>query len=74
MMNGNMVSGEVKLKQAMKFGICPKLIQEIIPFFILIKLLKATSRLRRRVFGMLENLVVGRHDPSGFEDFFDGAK
>ena len=21
-----------------------------------------------------ENLVVGRHDPSGFEDFFDGAK
>ena len=24
--------------------------------------------------GMLENLVVGRHDPSGFEDFFDGAK
>jgi hypothetical protein len=25
-------------------------------------------------FGMLENLVVGRHDPSGFEDFFDGAK
>ena len=24
--------------------------------------------------GMLENLVVGRHDPSGFKDFFDGAK
>ena len=25
-------------------------------------------------FGMLENLVIGRHDPSGFKDFFDGAK
>jgi hypothetical protein len=24
--------------------------------------------------GMLENLVVGRHDPSGFKDFFDGAE
>ena len=22
-------------------------------------------------FGMLENLVIGRHDPSGFKDFFD---
>ena len=24
-------------------------------------------------FGTLENLVIGRHDPSGFKDFFDGA-
>ena len=25
-------------------------------------------------FGTLENLVIGRHSPSGFDDFFDGAK
>ena len=25
-------------------------------------------------FGTLENLVVGRHDPSGFKDLFDVAK
>ena len=25
-------------------------------------------------FGTLENLAIGRHDPSGFKDFFDGAE
>ena len=25
-------------------------------------------------YGTLENLVIGRHDPSGFKDFFDGAE
>jgi hypothetical protein len=23
--------------------------------------------------GILESIVIGRHDPSGFKDFFDGA-
>ena len=27
----------------------------------------------REGMGTLENLVIGRHDPSGFKDFFDGA-
>ena len=27
----------------------------------------------REGIGTLENLVIGRHDPSGFKDFFDGA-
>lgn len=25
-------------------------------------------------FGVLETIVIGRHDPSGFKEFFDGAK
>ena len=25
-------------------------------------------------FGILETIVIGRHAPSGFEEFFDGAK
>ena len=24
--------------------------------------------------GTLESLIIGRHDPSGFKDFFDGAQ
>lgn len=27
----------------------------------------------RQGIGTLENIVIGRHDPSGFKDFFDGA-
>ena len=42
-------------------------------FFHTHQIVKATLG-SEKGFGMLENLVVGRHDPSGFEDFFDGAK
>jgi hypothetical protein len=42
-------------------------------FFHTHQIAKATLGSEQGI-GMLENLVVGRHDPSGFEDFFDGAK
>jgi hypothetical protein len=42
-------------------------------FFHTHQIAKATLGSEKGI-GMLENLVVGRHDPSGFEDFFDGAK
>ena len=42
-------------------------------FFHTHQIAKATLGSEKGI-GILENLVVGRHDPSGFEDFFDGAK
>jgi hypothetical protein len=73
MMSGSMVFGKVKVKQAMKYGTWQRSIQETIPFFHTHQIAKATLGSEQGI-GMLENLVVGRHDPSGFEDFFDGAK
>ena len=64
--------GKVKVKQAMKYGTCLKLIQDY-TFFHTHQIAKATLGSEKGI-GILENLVVGRHDPSGFEDFFDGAK
>ena len=41
-------------------------------FFHTHQIVKATLGSNSGI-GTLENLVIGRHDPSGFKDFFDGA-
>ena len=42
------------------------------PFIHVQQVVRATMGDRTGM-GTLENLVIGRHTPSGFKDFFDGA-
>jgi hypothetical protein len=72
-MNGNMAFGKGESETGYEVWDLSEIDPGDYTFFHTHQIAKATLGSEQGI-GMLENLVVGRHDPSGFEDFFDGAK